>query len=99
MKLDLKLGPLPKTETTRTSIALSKPLKEALELYAADFAELYGPTDMVDLLPHMLEAFLRSDKAFMKRHAESVKAQITRALTPLPSATMVPRRPDREASS
>jgi hypothetical protein len=98
VKRDLKLGPLPKTETFRASIALSKPLKDALDLYAADYGEIHGPAETADLIPHMLEAFLRSDKSFMKRHADSVRAQAAQTLAPLPSATTVPR-PQREISS
>lgn len=98
MKRDLKLGPLPKAETSKATITLSKSLKDALDLYAADYAEVHGPAETADLMPHMLEAFLRSDRAFMKRHADSVKAQAAHALAPLPSATTVPPRPVRESS-
>jgi hypothetical protein len=83
---DLKLGPLPKVEAARMSITLSKPLKDALELYAAEYGEAYRPTQLAELVPHMLDAFLRSDKAFMKRHAESIRAQAAHARQPLPSA-------------
>lgn len=89
---ELKLGPLPKTESVRASVMLSRQLKDALDLYSADFAALHGSVETADLIPHMLEAFLRSDKAFMKRHVASVKAQSAQALTPLPSAALVPLR-------
>jgi hypothetical protein len=83
----LKIGPLPKHESGRISITLAKPLLEALELYALDFSEMYEKTDAPTLIPYMLEAFLRSDKAFMKRHADSIREQAARAASPLPSAT------------
>ncbi len=84
---DLKLGPLPKYETVRISIILAKPLKDALDLYAQEYGQAYEPAEMAALIPHMLEAFLRSDKAFMKRHAESVRAQAAQAPPPLPTAS------------
>jgi len=84
---DLKLGPIPKLETVRVSIALGKPLKDALDLYTQEYGKAYEPTDTATLIPHMLEAFLRSDKAFMKRHTESIRAQASHALPPLPNAS------------
>ncbi|MBU6445552.1 MAG: DUF2274 domain-containing protein [Alphaproteobacteria bacterium] len=95
---DLKLGPLPKAETSKLTITLSKPLRDALELYVSDYASAYEPTELSELVPHMLEAFLRSDRAFMKRHAESVRAQASQMPAPLPSATTL-RSPVRESSS
>jgi hypothetical protein len=83
---DLKLGPLQKIESVRLSITLSKPLMEAMEQYALDFSEQYEKADVPALIPHMLDAFLRSDKAFMKRHADSIRAQAARTPQPLPSA-------------
>ena len=80
---ELKLGPLPNTEVTRVTIVVTKPLKDALDLYAQDFAKSYGAAELPALIPHMLEAFLRSDKAFMKRHS----ALKPRAAKALPSAS------------
>jgi len=82
---ELKLGPLPKHESVRLSITLPKPLMEAMERYALDFSELYEKADVPTLVPHMLEAFLRSDKAFMKRHADSIREQAARIPLPLPA--------------
>ena len=84
--VELKLGPLPKHEMARLTITVSKPLLEALELYTLEFSQLHGETDVSALIPHMLDAFLRSDKAFMKRHADSIREQAARAPQPLPSA-------------
>lgn len=83
---DLKLGPLPKNETVRVTVALAKPLKDALDLYAQEYGQAYEPTDIATLMPHMLEAFLRSDKGFMKRHADSIRAKAAQSLPPLPTA-------------
>ena len=83
---ELRLGPLPKHEIVRLSIAIPKPLMEALERYVLDFSEIHEKADVPTLIPHMLEAFLRSDKAFMKRHADSIREQAARVLPPLPGA-------------
>lgn len=85
---DLKLGPLPKVETVRLPITMPKPLKEALDLYAAEHSRLYEPVDAAALVPHMLEAFIRSDRAFMQRHGKAVRARDAQTPpTPLPSGT------------
>lgn len=89
---ELKLGPLPKMESVRASVTLSRTLKDALDLYTTDYTEVHGPAETADLIPHMLESFLRSDKAFMKRHAASVKARSAEVRTPLPSAAPVSLR-------
>jgi hypothetical protein len=87
----LKISPAPRPETARLSITISKPLMEAIELYAADFgAEFSCEPDISTLVPQMLEAFIRSDKAFMKRHRNSIREQAARVPSPLPSAA---RRP------
>jgi hypothetical protein len=93
----LKLGPLPRTEKVRLTITLPKPLKEALDLYAAEHSRLYGPVDATALVPHMLKSFIRSDRVFMQRHG---KAAVPRASTapaaPLPrvATSAVPDRED-----
>ena len=86
---ELKLGPLPKIETVRITLTLSMPLKQALDLYAADYARAYEPTEATVLIPHMLEAFLRSDRAFMRRHGKAVRSPTSPR--PLPGKTS-PRR-------
>ena len=83
----LKISPVPRPETARLSITISKALMEAIELYAADFgAEFSCEPDISTLVPQMLEAFIRSDKAFMKRHKNSIREQAARMPSPLPSA-------------
>lgn len=84
----LKISPAPRQETARLSITVSKALMEALELYTADVKACFDcDTDVASLVPQMLEAFIRSDKAFMKRHAASIRDQAARMPQPLPSAT------------
>lgn len=63
----LKLGPLPRSATTRISVVLPEALKEELDLYAAAYGRLYGPVDTATLIPHMLESFLRSDRGWRSR--------------------------------
>lgn len=63
----LRLGPLPKTETVKVTIALTTALKADLERYAALHAQTYGePIDAATLIPHMLEAFMARDRGFKK---------------------------------
>lgn len=92
---DLKLGPLPKVETVRVTVTLPKPLKDALDLYADEHGRLYEPVEAAALIPHMLEAFIRSDRAFMQRHGKGREPQ---AAAPLPSGTTA-APPSRASSS
>ena len=63
----LRLGPLPKTETVKLTIALTGVLKAELERYAALHAQTYGePVDAATLIPHMLEAFMARDRGFKR---------------------------------
>jgi hypothetical protein len=76
----LRLGPLPKTETVKLTIALNTTLKADLERYAALHAQAYGePVDAVTLIPHMLESFITRDRGFKKQHAAGPDA-LTRRL-------------------
>lgn len=59
---NLKLGRLPKQGTVRITIALSEPLKEELDRYAAEHSKLYEPVETAALIPQMLEAFIRTDR-------------------------------------
>jgi hypothetical protein len=61
---DLKLGPLPRQTTVRLTIVLLEPLKEELDAYAAEHSRLYEPVETAALIPHMLQAFLRTDRAW-----------------------------------
>ncbi|SEB47338.1 DUF2274 domain-containing protein [Pseudomonas marginalis] len=63
----LRLGPLPKTASTKLNFACPARLKADLDLYAAlqAQAQAYGETvDAVTLIPHMLEAFMAVDRGF-----------------------------------
>jgi hypothetical protein len=72
---DLKLGPLPKQSTAKVTIELLEPLKEELDAYAAEHSKLYGPVETKALIPHMLEAFLRTDRAWCSRRKQRGQGQ------------------------
>jgi hypothetical protein len=71
---DLKLGPLPKHSAMRVTVVLSEPLKEELDAYAAEHSKLYEPVETAALIPHMLEAFLRTDRAWCCRRKHRARA-------------------------
>ncbi|WP_034293591.1 MULTISPECIES: DUF2274 domain-containing protein [Burkholderiales] len=72
----LRLGPLPKTESTKLTFACSVGLKADLDRYAALHAQAYGESvDAVTLIPHMLEAFIAGDRGFKKREASKPATQ------------------------
>ncbi|MER1065995.1 DUF2274 domain-containing protein [Pseudomonas aeruginosa] len=63
----LRLGPLPKTESTKLTFACPAGLKADLDRYAALHAQTYGEAvDAATLIPHMLEAFMAGDRGFRK---------------------------------
>ncbi|NRF84824.1 DUF2274 domain-containing protein [Burkholderia gladioli] len=63
----LRLGPLPKTESTKLTFACPATLKADLDRYAALHAQIYGEAvDATVLIPHMLEAFMARDRGFRK---------------------------------
>jgi hypothetical protein len=66
----LKLGPLPSQKTVRVTIVLLEPLKEELDGYAAEHSRLYEPVETAALIPHMLQAFLRTDRAWCSRRKQ-----------------------------
>jgi hypothetical protein len=67
---DLKLGPLPRHSTVLLTIVLLEPLKEELDAYAAEHSRLYEPVETAALIPHMLQAFLRTDRARCSRRKQ-----------------------------
>jgi hypothetical protein len=93
---DLKLGRLPKQGTVRMTIVLSEPLKEELDRYAAEHSRLYEPVETAALIPHMLEAFISTDRGWRsrRRRTEQVQGGQRRA-----SPTSGTTRADSESSS
>ena len=63
----LRLGPLPKTESTKLTIVCPASLKRDLDRYASLHAQTYGQAvDAATLIPHMLEAFMAGDRGFKR---------------------------------
>jgi hypothetical protein len=71
----LRLGPLPRHETVKLTISVPVALKDELDLYAAEFSQLHEPVDAVVLIPHMLEAFIRSDRGYRARRTSAKNAR------------------------
>jgi hypothetical protein len=67
---DLKLGPLPNQKMVRVTIMLAEPLRQELDAYAVEHSRLYGPVETAALIAHMLEAFLRADRAWCRRRRQ-----------------------------
>ena len=61
----LRLGPLPKTEVVKITIAVSAATKSALDRYASLHSQFHGEiVDATTLIPHMLESFIARDRGF-----------------------------------
>ncbi|MEG8048994.1 DUF2274 domain-containing protein [Sphingomonas aurantiaca] len=64
---DIKLARLPDRTPVRVAISVPPDLQKALADYAAIYQQTYGEEQSVaDLIPHMLAAFLTSDRGFAK---------------------------------
>ena len=96
---DLKLGRLPKAGLVRMTISISEPLKEELERYAAEHSRLYEPVDAVTLIPHMLESFIRSDRGYRSRRAQSDRGKTRQRSGGAANATSVAPRSDSDGSA
>lgn len=71
---DLKLGKLPDRTPVKLTIAVAPDLHHALADYVAIYNEAYGQTEpLAELVPHMLAAFLTSDRGFAKARAGLAK--------------------------
>jgi len=72
----LRLGPLPKTQSTKLTFTCPVSLKVELDRYAALHAQTYGEAvDAMALIPHMLEAFMAGDRGFKKGNASKSASQ------------------------
>jgi hypothetical protein len=88
---DLKLRKLPDRTPVKITFKASAALNASLEAYTAFYRETYGQEEpLPELIPYMLEAFLKSDGAFNKALREKT--------TPRPDAKRVRPRP-AEATS
>lgn len=71
----LKLGKLPDRETVKITFAASTELNRLLEAYAQAYEAEYGQKETVpNLIPHMLEAFIKADSGFRKGRAISLSS-------------------------
>ena len=59
----------------RLTIAISEPLKEELDAYAAEHSRLFEPIETAALIPHMLEAFIRTDRGWRSRRKRSERVR------------------------
>jgi hypothetical protein len=65
--MELKLAKLPDRTPVKITVAVSPELNKALQSYASAYRELYGEEESVpDLIPFILEDYLRSDRTFRK---------------------------------
>ena len=63
----LKLAQLPDRIPVKLTITLQPDLKKALDDYAAMYSRTYGADEpVVELVPFMLESFLKADAGFKK---------------------------------
>jgi hypothetical protein len=66
--MELKLGKLPDRTPVKLAITILPELHEALRDYARCYAETYGSEEPItELIPHMLAAFLESDRSFARK--------------------------------
>src|SRR5215470_18100634 len=72
------------------------PLKEELDRYAAEHSKLYEPVETAALIPHMLEAFIRTDRGWRSRRKQMEQMQTGQRRTNPTSGTT---RADWESSS
>lgn len=82
MSEKLRLGPLPKAEVVRLTVALPARTKADLDRYAELYAAAYGEAvDPAALVPHMLATFMERDRAFRRAVQYSAGQKDSRAMT------------------
>lgn len=63
----LKLSKLPDRETAKITFSASAELRALLDHYAYLYEREYGRKEAVgDLVPHMLETFIKNDRGFRR---------------------------------
>ena len=64
---ELRLGKLPDRTPVKLTISVAPDLHRALSDYAVIYNDTYGQSESIgELIPHMLSAFLASDRGFSK---------------------------------
>ena len=87
----LKLTQLPDRIPVKLTVTLHPDLKKALDDYAALYAQTYGTREAVaELVPFMLDSFLKADAGFRKGRKELEAEPIV-----IPLATKKPRQARR----
>jgi hypothetical protein len=95
----LKLGQLPNRQPVKLTITLSADLRKALDDYAALYAREFGAEEPVaELVPFMIESFLKGDAGFRKARKELEGEHVPLILPkPKPKARRNGSNPDEEA--
>ena len=71
----LRLGPLPRTEFAKLTIAVPINVKASLDRYAVLHSQLHGEkVDAAALIPHMLAAFIEHDRGFKSLTSKNLKS-------------------------
>jgi len=71
---EIKLAKLPDRTPVKLAITMTPELHNALTDYAAIYNATYGQSEPIaELVPHMLAAFLASDRGFAKAREQSSK--------------------------
>ena len=79
----LRLGPLPKSESTKLAFICTANLKADLDRYAVLHTQIYGETvDAVALIPYMLEAFMARDRGFKRPSSQGLSDSAAPARSP-----------------
>ncbi|SMB28227.1 conserved protein of unknown function [Sterolibacterium denitrificans] len=87
----LRLGPLPKTESTKLTFVCPTSLKADLDRYAALHAQAYGEAvDAATLIPHMLEAFMARDRGFKSSQARPQSPSLQKTERPEKPGVITP---------
>jgi hypothetical protein len=81
---DLKIGRLPDRTLVKYTFSAWPELSVAIEQYAEAYRQTYGQAEPVaELLPFMVEGFLKSDRTYLKvLSAAAAAAALTRRDTP-----------------
>ncbi len=84
----LKLDKLPDRKTVKITFTASAELNKLLADYASGYEVEYGQRESVnDLIPHILEAFIKTDRGFQKKNKMPVSSST--------ADVQIPRASDR----
>jgi hypothetical protein len=73
--MKLRLGPLPRTDTVKITIAVPVALKSQLDRYAQVHSSIWNePVEAAVLIPHMLSEFMSRDRGFKNALKKGARA-------------------------